>query len=111
MARGVVVRSDASGFNVLPTRWLVPRTWSRLMRTCRLTLNHEPSTGSSEAVIHSSMGMAVSRRLALRDAGHPRRFGQPAPRPQALGGTQRARPSASASSWSSDWGRTAMPPR
>ncbi|MDX3239145.1 IS5 family transposase [Streptomyces sp. ME03-5709C] len=67
IALTVVKRSDdTSGFIVLPKRWLVERTFAWLMRTRRLTRDYEARTDSSEAMIHWSMSMVMSRRLAKR---------------------------------------------
>ncbi|MDX3099190.1 IS5 family transposase, partial [Streptomyces sp. ME19-03-3] len=67
IALTVVKRSDdTSGFTVLPKRWLVERTFAWLMRTRRLARDYEARTDSSEAMIHWSMSMVMSRRLAKR---------------------------------------------
>ncbi|MDX3357641.1 transposase [Streptomyces sp. ME01-24h] len=67
IALTVVKRSDdTSGFTVLPKRWLVERTFAWLMRTRRLARDYETRTDSSEAMIHWSMSMVMSRRLARR---------------------------------------------
>ncbi|MEU1543910.1 IS5 family transposase [Actinacidiphila glaucinigra] len=67
IALTVVKRSDdTSGFTVLPKRWLVERTFAWLMRTRRLTRDYEARTDSAEAMIHWSMSMVMSRRLAKR---------------------------------------------
>ncbi|WP_093840077.1 IS5 family transposase [Streptomyces aidingensis] len=67
LALDVVRRSDdRHGFTVLPRRWCVERTLSRLMRTRRLARDYETRTASSEAVVQWSMAMLMSRRLARR---------------------------------------------
>ncbi|MFY4719740.1 IS5 family transposase [Streptomyces sp. LaBMicrA B280] len=63
----VVKRTDdASGFVVLPKRWLVERTFAWLMSSRRLARDYEARTDSSEAMIWWSMSMVMSRRLARR---------------------------------------------
>lgn len=65
IALTVVKRSDgASGFTVLPKRWLVERTFAWLMRSRRLARDYEGRTDSAEAMIWWSMSMLMSRRLA-----------------------------------------------
>jgi transposase len=67
IALTVVKRSDdASGFTVLPKRWLVERTFAWLMRSRRLARDYEARTDSAEAMILWSMSMVMSRRLAQR---------------------------------------------
>ncbi|QTI90870.1 IS5 family transposase [Streptomyces sp. AgN23] len=65
IALTVVKRGDgASGFTVLPKRWLVERTFAWLMRSRRLARDYEGRTDSAEAMIWWSMSMVMSRRLA-----------------------------------------------
>ncbi|MFD0059547.1 transposase [Streptomyces sp. NPDC056690] len=67
VALTVVRRSDdTSGFTVLPKRWLVERTFAWLMHSRRLARDYETRTDTSEAVIHWSMTIVMSRRLARR---------------------------------------------
>ncbi|MDJ0375858.1 IS5 family transposase [Streptomyces sp. H10-C2] len=61
----VVKRSeDASGFVVLPRRWVVERTLSWLMRSRRLVRDYERLPATHEALVQVSMTMLMSRRLA-----------------------------------------------
>ncbi|MER8011093.1 IS5 family transposase [Streptomyces sp. NPDC094149] len=63
----IVRRSDdASGFEVLPRRWVVERSFAWLLRSRRLVRDYERRTDTSEAVILWSMTMLMSRRLAAR---------------------------------------------
>jgi transposase len=65
----IVKRSDdASGFQVLPRRWVIERTNAWLCRTRRLDRDYERRTESSEAMIYWSMVMLMTRRLARRPA-------------------------------------------
>ncbi|UUU45109.1 transposase [Streptomyces sp. NBC_00162] len=57
---------DATGFVVLPKRWLVERTFPWLMHSRRLVRDYETRTDTSEAMIRWSMSMVMSRRLARR---------------------------------------------
>jgi transposase len=61
----VVKRSDnQKGFVVLPKRWIVERTNAWLMRTRRLARDYERGTTSAEAMVHWSMILLMTRRLA-----------------------------------------------
>ncbi|WP_217551115.1 transposase [Streptomyces sp. GbtcB6] len=61
----IVRRSDdASGFVVLPRRWVVERTLSRLMRSRRLVRDYEALPEVHEAMVLWSMTMLMSRRQA-----------------------------------------------
>ena len=63
----VIKRSDdTSGFVVLPRRWVVERTFGRLMRSRRLARDYERRPDTSEAMILWSMTMLMTRRLAAR---------------------------------------------
>lgn len=61
----VVKRSDtAAGFEVLPKRWLVERTFGWLMRHRRLVRDYERTETSAEAWIYVAMIRIMLRRLA-----------------------------------------------
>ncbi|WP_327174306.1 IS5 family transposase [Streptomyces sp. NBC_01335] len=61
----IVKRSDGMrGFVVLPKRWIVERFFAHLMRSRRLVRDFERSTGSAEAMVHWSMTLLMTRRLA-----------------------------------------------
>ena len=63
----VVRRSDdVSGFEVLPRRWVVERSFAWFLRSRRLVRDYERHTDTSEAVIRWSMTTLMSRRLAAR---------------------------------------------
>ncbi|WJV46199.1 transposase [Streptomyces flavofungini] len=63
----IVRRSDdASGFEVLPHRWVVERSFAWLLRSRRLVHDYERHTETSEAVVLWSMTMLVGRRLAFQ---------------------------------------------
>ncbi|MFJ8747716.1 IS5 family transposase [Embleya sp. NPDC127516] len=67
IALTVVKRTDDTrGFTVLPRRWVVERTFGWLMRSRRLARDYETLPTSSEAIVHWSMSMLMSRRLARR---------------------------------------------
>ncbi|MFZ4138345.1 MULTISPECIES: IS5 family transposase [Streptomyces] len=57
---------DTRGFTVLPKRWLVERTFAWLMHSRRLARDYERRTDTSESMLHWSMSIVMSRRLARR---------------------------------------------
>ena len=56
---------DVKGFQVLPRRWVVERTFGWLVRNRRLARDYERLTATSEAMIK----IAMIRLMALRLAG------------------------------------------
>ncbi|MFE7072160.1 transposase [Streptomyces sp. NPDC057620] len=63
----IVRRSDdMRGFQVLPRRWVVERSFAWCLRSRRLVRDYERRTDTSETVILWSMTMLMSRRLAAR---------------------------------------------
>ncbi|AKH80835.1 transposase [Streptomyces sp. CNQ-509] len=68
----IVRRSDdIRGFEVLPRRWVVERSFAWCLRSRRLVRDYERRTDTSEAVVLWSMTMLMSRRLAARDQRRP----------------------------------------
>jgi putative transposase len=60
----VIKRSEShSGFQVLPRRWVVERTFSWLVSSRRLSLDYELLPEVSEAMIYASMVRLMLRRL------------------------------------------------
>ncbi len=61
-----VVRRIGSepGFNVLPRRWVVERTFGWMMRWRRLVRDYEIRIDVSEAMIHVAMGSLLLRRIS-----------------------------------------------
>ncbi|MFI1035929.1 IS5 family transposase [Streptomyces sp. NPDC020951] len=57
---------DVRGFQVLPRRWVVERSFAWLLRSRRLVRDYERRTDTSEAVIRWSMITLMNRRLAAR---------------------------------------------
>ncbi|MFE9356362.1 IS5 family transposase [Streptomyces olivaceoviridis] len=63
----IVRRSDdVSGFQVLPRRWVVERSFAWCLRSRRLVRDYKRRTDTSEAVVLWSMTTLMSRRLAAR---------------------------------------------
>ena len=61
----VIKRSDdACGFQVLPRRWVVERTFSWLLNSRRLRVDYELLPEVSESFIYASMIRILLRRLA-----------------------------------------------
>jgi putative transposase len=61
----VVKRSEhAQGFEVLPKRWIVERTFAWLGKYRRLSKDYEASPQTSEAMIYAAMVHLMARRLA-----------------------------------------------
>lgn len=61
----IVKRSDdATGFVVLPRRWVVERTLSWLVRRRRCVRDYERLTSSHEAMVRLAMILPMARRLA-----------------------------------------------
>jgi putative transposase len=61
----IVKRSDdAQGFEVLPHRWIVERTFGWLSKYRRLARDYEETVASSEAWIRLAMIHLMARRLA-----------------------------------------------
>jgi len=60
----IVKRSDdVTGFQVLPKRWIVERTFAWFGRYRRLSKDYETLTESSEAIIYLAMTHVMLRRL------------------------------------------------
>ena len=58
-------RSDAAvGFEVIPRRWVVERTFAWMTRWRRLVRDYEERIDCSEAMIHVALGSLLLRRIA-----------------------------------------------
>lgn len=67
----VVTRSaEATGFSVIPKRWIVERTFAWLGRYRRLSKDYEQLTENSEAVIYAAMVHLMLKRLSKNPAIH-----------------------------------------
>jgi transposase len=58
--------NPASGFAVIPRRWVVERTFGWMIRWRRLVRDYEKRLDVSEAMIHVAMGSLLLRRVAHR---------------------------------------------
>ena len=59
------LRSDKQvGFEVIPRRWVVERTFGWMIRWRRLVRDYEKRLDVSEAMIHVAMGSLLLRRIA-----------------------------------------------
>jgi Transposase DDE domain len=63
---------DVTGFQVLPRRWVVERTFGWLIRNRRLSRDYEHLTSNSEAMIK----IAMIRPMAIRLAGEQVRWSE-----------------------------------
>jgi putative transposase len=63
-----IVRRDpeAKGFQILPRRWVVERTFGWLSKYRRLSKDYEVLTETSEAMIYAAMVHVMARRLGRR---------------------------------------------
>jgi transposase len=69
----IVRRSDkAMGFEVIPRRWVVERTFGWMIRWRRLVRDYEKRVDVSEAMIHVAMGALLLRRVARRGFSNAR---------------------------------------
>ena len=57
-------RDGQKGFEVLPRRWVVERTFGWMIRWRRLVRDHERRINLSTAMIHVAMGGVLIRRNA-----------------------------------------------
>lgn len=55
---------DQSGFQILPKRWIVERTFAWLVRQRRLARDYERLPQTSESLIYVAMVRLMIRRLA-----------------------------------------------
>ncbi len=62
---------DVKGFQVLPHRWVVERTFGWLNRYRRLSKDYEDLTKSSEAMIYIAMISLMVRRLVRIKPSNP----------------------------------------
>ena len=55
---------EQQGFEVLPRRWVVERTFGWMIRWRRLVRDYEQRLDVSEAMIHVAMGSLLLRRIS-----------------------------------------------
>ena len=61
----IIKRSDqARGFELLPRRWVVERTFGWLMKSRRLVRDHERKSSHHEAFVYLAMIGFAARRLS-----------------------------------------------
>jgi transposase len=61
----VVTRTDnLTGFHVLPRRWVVERTFGWITKYCRCVRDYDALPQHHEAMVHITMIMTMSKRLA-----------------------------------------------
>ena len=61
-----IIRRIAPGFQILPKRWIVERTFGWLNRYRRLAKDYERTSESSEAFIHIAMINLMTKRLTKK---------------------------------------------
>jgi len=59
----IVRRSDVPGFQLLPRRWVVERTFGWLTRYRRFVRDYEARLDVSEAMIYAGMSSSILRRI------------------------------------------------
>ena len=64
----IVKRSDAVGFEVLPKRWIVERTFAWISRNRRLARDFERYAATAAAFVRLAMIRLMLRRLAAANA-------------------------------------------
>jgi transposase len=82
----VIKRTEAHTFKVVPRRWVVERTFGRLLRYRRLVRDYERRPEHHEAMVYWAAIFTMTRRLARQQPGQPpvrQRWGQPRPHPAA----------------------------
>jgi putative transposase len=57
-------KPDQKGFEVLPRRWVVERTFAWLTNYRRLTMNYEQWVQTADAAVYAAMTHIMVRRLA-----------------------------------------------
>ncbi|HEX8005856.1 MAG TPA: IS5 family transposase [Trebonia sp.] len=79
----IVRRDSPHGFQVIPRRWVIERTFGWLMRYRRLTRDYERRPDCHEAMIYWATILIMTRRLARYENNQPqpRRWGGDRPRP------------------------------
>ena len=60
----IVKRHIRKGFEVLPRRWVVERTFAWLLQSRRFARDYEVKTSHSESLIYLSMTKRMLRRIA-----------------------------------------------
>ena len=65
----IVKRSDAAGFEVLPKRWIVERTFAWISRNRRLARDFERYAGTVAAFVRLAMIRIMLRRLTATVPG------------------------------------------
>ena len=61
----IVKRSDAAGFEVLPKRWIVERTFAWISRNRRLARDFERYASTAAAFVRLAMIRIMLRRIAV----------------------------------------------
>ena len=67
-ARLEIIRKIGAGFQLLPKRWVVERTFAWLSRYRRLARDYEVKTAHSAAFVYVAACRIMSRRLARNKA-------------------------------------------
>jgi hypothetical protein len=85
----IVKRSDAAGFEVLPKRWIVERTFAWISRNRRLARDFERYATTVAAFVRLAMIRIMLRRLAATASPSP---GRPHPPARPFHSTQPTAP-------------------
>ncbi len=62
------LEDKSKGFQVIPRRWVVERTFAWLSRSRRLARDYERLPETGETMIHAAMSRIMLRRIAARSA-------------------------------------------
>jgi hypothetical protein len=63
-----IVKRNQPGFQILPRRWVVERTFAWLVNNRRLSKDYEQLSSVSEAMVYAAMSRLMLQRLAQQSS-------------------------------------------